>query len=186
MLFRIALFLGLTFLILGDLSAQAIPSQEPTAAQGLIPELKIFEPYLGKTFSGEFADSTPEKPVHDVSRWERAMNGRAVRVLHSVNEGEYGGETIVMWDSEAQQIRFWYFTTAGFHTEGHFTVDGNRLSSVEKVTGNENGITEVKATSELTADGKLKVKSEYLAKGEWVPGHEITYTESPDAKVIFK
>lgn len=114
------------------------------------------------------------------------MNGRAIRILHSVNEGEYGGETIVMWDPESKQIRSWYFTTAGFHTEGTFKIDGNRLISVEKVTGNENGITEVKATSELKPEGQLSVKSEYLANGTWVPGHTITYQEAPDAKVIFK
>lgn len=160
---------------------------KPSAESGqLIPELKFFEPFIGKTFRGEFANSTPEKPMFDVSHWERAMNGRAIRILHSVNDGEYGGETIVMWDSEKKQLRSWYFTTAGFHTEGSFAIEGNRLISTEKVTGNENGITEVRATSELKADGHLSVKSEYLAKGAWVPGHEITYQPAPDAKVVFK
>ena len=163
------------------------PGAKPDAETGqMIPELKFFEPFIGKTFRGEFANSTPEKPMFDVSHWERAMNGRAIRMLHSVNDGEYGGETIVMWDSEKKQLRSWYFTTAGFHTEGSFTIEGNRLISTEKVTGNENGITEVKATSELRADGNLAVKSEYLAKGAWVPGHEITYKPAPDAKVVFK
>lgn len=166
--------------------AQETGSAPGPGAGELIPELKFFEPFVGKTFQGEFANSTPEKPMFDVSRWERAMNGRAIRILHSVNDGEYGGETIVMWDSAKKQLRTWYFTTAGFHTEGSFEIDGNRLISREQVTGNQNGITEVKATSELHADGKLSVKSEYLAKGEWVPGHVITYKPAPDAKVIFK
>jgi hypothetical protein len=30
--------------------------------------------------------------MFDVSHWERAMNGRAIRMLHSVNDGEYGGD----------------------------------------------------------------------------------------------
>lgn len=182
------IFAGLfACLLLASISfAQESTEEQKTGSDQLIPELKFFESFIGKTFRGEFANSTPEKPMFDVSHWERAMNGRAIRMLHSVNDGEYGGETIVMWDSEKKQLRSWYFTTAGFHTEGSFAIEGNRLISTEKVTGNENGITEVKATSELQADGILSVKSEYLAKGAWVPGHEITYKPAPDAKVIFK
>lgn len=178
------LLAGLLFASIGF--AQESGAKQDAESNQLIPELKFFESFVGKTFRGEFANSTPEKPMFDVSRWERAMNGRAIRILHSVNDGEYGGETIVMWDSEQKQLRTWYFTTAGFHTEGSFTIEGNRLISVEKVTGNQSGITEVKATSVLQADGNLSVKSEYLAKGEWVPGHMITYKQAPDAKVIFK
>ena len=44
----------------------------------LSEHLKPFERYLGKTFKGEFATSTKEKPVFDVSHWERALNGRAI------------------------------------------------------------------------------------------------------------
>ena len=60
--------------------------------------LKPFEQYIGKTFKGEFANSTPEKPVHDILHYERALNGIAIRAIHSVNNGEYGGESIIMWD----------------------------------------------------------------------------------------
>jgi hypothetical protein len=125
-------------------------------------QLKVFQPLIGKTFKGEFADSTPEKPIFDVSRWERAMNGQAVRILHSVNDGVYGGETILMHDPAQQKIAFWYFTTAGFHTHGTMDVDGGKWSSTEKVTGNPQGITEVMATSELTSDGRLLVRSQYF------------------------
>lgn len=166
-----------------DRIEMAQAAKEPT---DLVAELKVFERLVGKTFRGEFANSTPEKPLFDVSRWERAMNGRAIRILHSVNEGEYGGETIVMWDPDQRQIRFWYFTTAGFHTTGHFEIEGEKWSSLEKVVGNENGITEVKATSELTPDGHLKVSSQYLHNGAWVKGHEIDYVESSEAQVLFK
>lgn len=60
----------------------------------LEPNLEPLRPLLGKTWRGEFAASTPEKPVVDIMYWERALNGAAVRVLHSINHGEYGGETI--------------------------------------------------------------------------------------------
>ncbi len=153
---------------------------------GLVEQLKALEPMVGKTFRGEFSGSTTEKPVVDISRWERALNGQAVRTLHSINDGEYGGETIMMWNAELKKISYWYFTTAGFHTTGTMEIEGTRWTSVEKVTGNKNGITEVKATSELTSEGKLLVQSQYLKNGNWVKGHEVTYAESPTSKVIFK
>ena len=87
-------------------------------APQLAEPFKPFAPLLGKTWKGEFKDSTPEKPLFDVARWERALNGKAVRVLHSVNDGIYGGETIITWDAAKKSLVYWYFTTAGFRTEG--------------------------------------------------------------------
>jgi hypothetical protein len=52
--------------------------------------LKVFEPYIGKTYKGEFSESTPEKPVFDVQYWERILNGNGIKITHSVNDGEYG------------------------------------------------------------------------------------------------
>ena len=82
----------------------------------LSEHLKPFEPYIGKTFKGEFANSTPEKPIYDIIYYERVLNGNAIRAVHSVNNGEYGGESIVMWDAEKENLVSWYFTTAGFYT----------------------------------------------------------------------
>ena len=88
------------------------------SAQKMLSEnLKPFQAFISKTFKGEFANSTPEKPVYDISRWERALNGNAIRIMHSVNNGEYGGESIVMWDTKKESLVSWYFTTAGFYTQ---------------------------------------------------------------------
>ena len=83
----------------------------------LSEHLKPFSSYVGKTFKGKFAHSTQEKPAYDVSHWERALNGNAIRILHSVNNGEYGGESIIMWDSEPERLTnrievvglYWHF-----------------------------------------------------------------------------
>jgi hypothetical protein len=156
------------------------------AQNGLAENLKIFEPFVGKTWKGEFQNSTPEKPVFDVSRWERALNGQAVRVLHSVNNGEYGGESIILWDAKKQSLVFYYFTTAGFYTNGTMKVENNKFISHEYVSGNQDGVTEVKATGEVTPDGKLISKSQYLKNGKWVDGHAATYVEDATAQVVFK
>ena len=44
----------------------------------LSEHLKAFEPYIGKTYKGEFAESTPEKPIFDIQHWERILNGNGV------------------------------------------------------------------------------------------------------------
>ena len=155
---------------------------QPNLSEPLAP----LAPFVGKTWKGEFAESTPAKPMFDVARWERALNGQAVRVLHSVNDGEYGGETIYYWDRDKQQIVFHYFTTAGFFTQGTIEVKDGKITSREAVTGNANGITEVEATSELLPDGRMKAVARYLQNGAWVPGHEILYREDPAAEVRFR
>lgn len=157
-----------------------------TAQEELAEPLKAFKPYIGKTWKGEFANSTPEKPIFDVSRWERALNGQAIRILHSVNNGEYGGETIIFWDKQKASLVFYYFTTAGFFTTGSTKFEDGKMISHEYVTGNQDGVTEVKSIGEFMADGKLLSKSQYLQNGKWVEGHKVTYVEAPEAQVIFK
>ena len=152
----------------------------------LSEHLKPFASYVGKTFKGKFAHSTKKKPAYDISRWERALNGNAIRILHSVNNGEYGGESIIMWDTERESLVSWYFTTAGFYTMATFQLDDKRLISLEDVSGNKNGITKVKTIIQLLPDGKLQNRSKYLMNNTWVDGHEIYYQETPDAKVVFK
>lgn len=150
--------------------------------------LEPFRPLLGKTWRGEFKNSTPEKPMVDVSRWERSLNGKAVRVLHSVNHGSYGGESIIRWDKESKQLVFYYFTTAGFMTTGTMKVVEGKFIGLEKVSGGSGGVTEVRSTTELRADGTLLTKAEYLKDGQPAPdrGREVLYKEDATAEVKFK
>lgn len=156
------------------------------AQEELAENLKAFKPFLGKTWKGEFKNSTKEKPIIDVARWERALNGNAVRALHSINNGEYGGESIIFWDNEKKSIVYYYFTTGGFFTTGTMTVENGKYLSHEYVKGNQGGVTEVKGTGEVTADGKLITTSQYLKDGKWVDGHAATYVEDATAQVVFK
>jgi hypothetical protein len=167
-------------------STCTLAASSACAAEPKLDEhLAAFAPFVGKTWRGEFKNSTKEKPMFDVSRWEVALKGKAVRTTHSVNDGIYGGETIIMWDPEKKALVAFYFTTAGFYTQSTFEVKDGKLHSRETVKGNAQGITEVESTTELS-EGKLHVKSRYFAKGEWTDGHEITYTEAPDAKVVLE
>jgi hypothetical protein len=141
---------------------------------------------LGRTFRGTLSERDEEKPIVDVSGWERATNGMVVRNLHSVNDGEYEGETIIHWNRERQALKYFYLTTAGFFTRGTMTVDDGVISTRELVTGNKNGITEVTGKSELQPDGRLRTRSQYLQNGNWVEGHYGTYLPYPSAGVRFR
>ncbi len=158
----------------------------PSAEESLDPHLEPLRPFLNKTYRGVFKNSTPEKPLVDVMRMERAMNGKAIRTMHSLNEGEYGGETLIYWDAEKKAVGYFYLTTAGFRTEGTLELSAGKFTSIEEVKGDANGISKVRGISELKSDGTILVTAEYFAKERWMPGRETLYKVDPSAKVIFK
>lgn len=146
-------------------------------------KLAVFEPYLG-TWEANFSND-PAKPVIDVGKWERALNGTAIRTLHSINQGEYGGESLIFWDKAKQKLVFYYFTTAGFYTHGELEVtSATEFVAYEEVTGNENGITRVKSTSSFKNDS-WEISTSYLKNNQWTQPESRTYRKS-DKQVIFK
>lgn len=173
------------FLTFGVLLLCMVNAVGADDALHLDEHLKPFAPLLGKTWKGEFANSTPEKPMVDVSRWERALNGKAIRVVHSVNGGMYGGETTIIWDAEKKSLVYWYFTTAGFRTEGTMTYEDGAWSGREVVIGGAGGISEVRSTTKLLPNGRMQVKAEYVKDGKSGASREVEYIEAPDAKVVF-
>lgn len=170
------LWIFLFFFLGGSLSAQ----------KDLSTHLEPLRFILDTTWQGKVGESETKEPIYDVSRWERALNGKAIRILHSVNAGDYGGETIVLWDKEKKSLVYYYFTTAEFFTQGTFTVEGSTITSHEYVAGNEAGITEVKSTTELRQDGKLYVKTQMRKKGVWEDRPEVVYYKKSSAKVVFR
>ena len=155
-------------------------------APALDPHLEPLRPLLGKTWKGTFKSSKPERPIVDVMQWERALNGKAVRVLHSVNDGSYGGEAIYMWDEKKQVVTYHYFTTAGFMTVGTMSFKDGKLLSHEAVAGRSGGVTEVRGTSDFLPGGGFRVQTEHLKEGKWEPGRETIYEPDASAKVVFR
>jgi hypothetical protein len=152
----------------------------------LNPHLAPLAPLLGKTWRGTVSPRGAAKPAVDVSRFEAALNGQAVRNRHSVDDGAYGGETFIVWEEARQSLVYYYFTTAGFYTTGTMTVEDGAIVSHEIVKGAAGGVAEVKATSGVLPDGRLHVKSRYLKDGQWVDGRETYYVEDATAVVRFK
>jgi len=156
------------------------------ATAGLDKHLEAFEPFVGKTLEGAFVNSETGESAIDVQRWEETLGGKAIRVIHSLNAGEYGGETIIFWDNKKSAVAFYYFTTAGFYTHGTMTFELGVFTAHEVVEGSADGITEVRSSSRMLEDGRVHMKTEFLKDGGWVPGHEVYYAEAPEAEVVFK
>jgi len=135
-------------------------------------------PHVGKTWKGEGKDGAV-----DVSRWDWALGGKAVRMTHALADGSYGGETIVFWDKPRQTLIYHYFTTAGFHTQGTITTSPTGMVAEEAVEGHPS-ITRVRSTGTFNPDGTLTSRADYLDGGKWRPGHGFTYREAPPGTVV--
>ena len=172
--------LGIVVLTVAIFSLGSL-AEEPVLEGGL----EKLRPFLG-VWRGEFKRSEPANPMIDVAVWERALNGKAIRVTHSINDGLYGGESLMLWDAKNERIEYFYFTTAAFRTTGTIKISGNVLTGHEKIIGDSAGTTEVRSRVELREDGTMRTESEYLKNGAWEPGHAITYRRAPEAQAKFK
>ena len=157
--------------------AIAIISAEEHSTQTLSEHLIGFDSYVGKTFEGNFISSTKESPMVDVLSFERALNGSALKIIHSVNNGEFEGETMIIWDPKEKGLRSWYFTSAGSLTLQVVEMKGEKFISVEDVSRNQNGITKVKTIIELLHGNKLQKRTKYLMDNLWVDGNDMIYKE---------
>ncbi len=178
MISRIVLSISLLF------SAAALAA-EPDS---LHPKLEPLRPYLHQHWQGELTQPGADKTVIDRAYWSRALNGQAIKTVHSINDGAYGGESFIFWDEAKQSLAYYYFTTGGFYTHGTMQFDPaiGQIIAVEKVENNQNGIAEVKSYSRIMPDGTMQVKSSYLQNGNWVDGHSATYHKVAQQQIIFK
>jgi len=152
-----------------------------------VKELAFFQPYLG-TWYAVFEEKDGKPVVSDVSQWQRVLNGKALKTIHSVNDGAYGGESIIFWDKKKQKYVFYYFTTADFMTTGEMEIlSENSFAAYEDVDGESEmskGITKVRSISTLDKN-KMTVETSYLKNGEWTKPESRSYTRT-DKKVKFK
>ncbi|MGV6800386.1 MAG: hypothetical protein ACWA5L_00495 [bacterium] len=154
-------------------------SFSPVMAEETGTSLQRFAPYIGKTFTGKMQDGSI-----DIQKWEKILGGEVLRITHSLNEGEYGGETLIYVDKQTDALQYVYVTTAGFRTEGQFTIaaDGS-WTAYEEVKGHEK-IKAVRSSGSLDDKGRLLSSSVYINKdGTQTKGHSFIYEETPDAEL---
>lgn len=177
----------LLFVMLTQMAlAEPLPQGVAGSQQPLAPELAVFAPFLGIVWQADMGKQNG-KPQIDRALWQRALNGQAIKTIHSINDGEYGGETMIFWDKKRKSLAYYYFTTAGFYTHGTMRYDAKTkvLTAEEQVENNANGITAVRSKSVLNAES-LSVASEYLQHGKWVPGHTAVYRPTKEGQVRFQ
>lgn len=157
--------------------ACALPAAaQPTAAADPFAPIT---PLIGRTFRG--VSINPDRTVN-VVRYELVLHGQALRVLHSVGDGAYGGETLIVWDADRRQLRLFYATTAGFYTEGPVTEIRPGLLEIGQTVHGLRGFTELRTALTLTADG-YSTRTQRLLNGEWVDQGGFDYVAAPDAEV---
>lgn len=153
----------------------ALPASGQTAPS---PDLAALAPFVGAPWQSTFEVDGTE--VTDVSRFEWAMNGRALRNIHANTAGTYGGETLIWADGDS--LRFIYVTSAEFVTEGTAYVrDDGALVAEEVVTGNEDGIDRVRSVSYIGDDGRLYTEAAYRQNGTWGEGRSAVFERNPEA-----
>jgi len=153
----------------------------------LHPKLEPFRPYINTYWIGDLTEPGKSEKTIDKSHWSRALNGQAIKVVHSVNNGLYGGESLIFWDEKLQSLSYYYFTTAGFYTHGQMQIDAKTgaIVATEQVENNQQGITQVKSRSLLSGDS-LSVQSDYEKQGQWVKGHSASYRRVNHIEIIFQ
>lgn len=153
-------FLSILFVVLGlSASAQAADRH---------PALSPFEPFIGKTWVFE------TEGYKDVAHWDWVHGGQAILIQHTVNDGEYGGTTLVNFDQGEGVVIYRYATAAGFYTDGRMTATSDGYIALEQVSGHPDGITEVRSGARIK-DGVMHKWVEFLKNGAWGPRQELSY-----------
>jgi hypothetical protein len=155
------------------------------SASQLIEELKIFEPFTEKTWVHQTGQSGSPDYFHDVIRWSVIMGGNAILTEHSVNEGVYGGYTLIFYDQKTDIIRCTYVTTGGFYTECTMKEEEGGIVILETVKGTRRGPKAVR--SMITLEGELYIiKSQYQIENDWSKEEVRSYHEDAEALVVFE
>ena len=141
-------------------------------------KLMILDPFIG-TWKAEVG-----KDTYDVTNYAWILGGKAVRIMHSINDGDYGGEALLHWNTDKQAITYRYVTTASFYTEGTIAPTDNGFEAHEMVYGNAGGISETRSGYTMK-DGGMHTWSQFLKDGEWTEKSQSTYIKTPDAEVKF-
>lgn len=140
-----------------------------------------FTPLIGKTWRGQGVGPDGAR-VEDVARWEWAVGGHAVRVVHAVNGGVYGGETLIA--KEGDGYVFHYFTTGGFHTTGTMTVSAPGVLTIDETVHGASTIQRLRSRAEMGADGTYRVRSLTERDGAWVEAGGFDYRQDATARVV--
>jgi hypothetical protein len=129
----------------------------------------------GRTLRGDGKDASGAGMV-DVQAWNWALDGHVLRNVHVLEDGSYGGETLIYRDAASDGLAYVYVTSAGFRTEGTMAVadDGTWLAE-ETVLGHPR-VTAVRSMGVVRRDGTIETRSEFVTADGREPGHSLRYS----------
>ena len=157
-----------------EASAQSSPAEAATPSAAS-QALAAFDPLIGKTWRGASLNAVD---AIDEVRFERILNGHAIRSTHSVNGGVYAGETLITWDAAQNRLVSFYATTGGFYTTGTIVVRGPGAFDFDQVVHGLPDLPGVRATTSFE-NGVYRIRSRHLIKGEWVDTGGFDYRAVP-------
>ncbi|MGZ9100487.1 MAG: copper chaperone PCu(A)C [Brevundimonas sp.] len=137
-----------------------------------------FEHLVGRSWRGV---GTGPDAAEDIQRWDWAVGGHAVRVVHSVGGGAYAGETLIFRDKASGGFIFHYFTSGGFHTTGVMRPTGPGAFEAEETVHGLDGFPPIRSTLVMGADGVHRARSFQQENGAWVEKGGFDYREDPSA-----
>ena len=116
-------------------------------------------------------------------RWEWAVGGHAVRAVHSVNGGVYGGETLIFPDRDSGRLVFHYFTSGGFHTTGEMVEQPDGSLEISETVHGLDGLETLRSTARINLDGTYTTRGLVEREGQWVEFGGFDYRIDTDAVV---
>lgn len=156
--------------------AQDLPAAEARAEDPFRP----LYPLIGRTWRGT---NITQEGVEDVVRWEWAVGGHAVRAVHAVNGGVYGGETLVFADRDTGRLIFHYFTSGGFHTTGEIVPAADGSLEIAEAVHGVDGLESLRSTMRINADGTYETRGLVERDGAWEPFGGFDYRLDNTAQV---
>ena len=152
------------------------------APPGLNEHLVGLAPFVGKTFKGK-AGGTDEQPIFDVTRWEARLGGQMVRAVNSLSDGTFAGEMIIVWSEPKKVVKYYYFTSLGYLSEGEMEISPGKFRTLERVFGAPDRIAQIEGTGEILPDGTFRAHSRFLRDGQWHDNGETLYREDAGAEL---
>lgn len=164
-------------LVDADTMARAKAASSLTPATDAQREMfGVLAGFPGRTFRGEPTSESSEA-LADYQHWTWTDDGEGLIIRHALEDGSYGGESIVRRDESSGQLTYIYNTNAGFSTEGTFTVNEDGTWAAEEEVAGQGDITKVRSRGEILPSGTMISVSEYFANGRWTKGHGFEYRE---------
>lgn len=157
-----------------EVKAYAPPTAAQKARFGVLADMP------GSTFVGIPMGDSSER-LKDYQKWAWVEDGNAILISHALEDGSYGGDTIVRTTDDPNELVYEYVTNAGFTTTGSFRLDheAGTWTSLELVEG-DSPVSEVESKGVMNADGTMRMTSRYLTADGWQEGHGFIYRRTYD------